>query len=91
MPPRLAALTTSLARIAWVSGWPSSPTRAVDDLDVGPAEPRDERRVLALGDDDVGPREQLDGAHGQQLGVAGAGADEGDAAACGRAGFAGAA
>ncbi len=54
--------------------------RAVDDLDVVAAEPPDEGRVLRLGDDDVGLREQLDGSHRQQLGVTGAGADEGDGA-----------
>jgi hypothetical protein len=54
--------------------------RAVDDLDVGAAEAADEGLVLRLGHDDVGAREQLDGAHGQQLRVTGPGAHEGDAA-----------
>ena len=55
--------------------------RAVDDLDVGVGRSaRTNAASWRLGDDDVGVREQLDGAHGQQPGVAGAGPDEGDGA-----------
>ena len=52
----------------------------VDDADVGATPALDDGLAGDLVDDDgVGGREQLAGAHGEQAGVAGAGADEGDA------------
>ena len=92
-PPRLACLTTTLARAAWVSGWPSSPKppstssgpstdrRGLVLGDRGglgrPSSVRTMRAVLGgLGDDHVGLPQQVGGAHGEQVGVAGAGADE---------------
>ena len=79
-PTDLAALTTSLARLAWVSGWPCSPwpasmiSTSVADV------PGEELLAADLVDDHgVGGSQELAGADGQQAGVAGAGADEDDA------------
>ena len=75
----LPCLTTTLARAAWVSGWPSSPKPP--STSIGPVGSRSQRLERAdrdqvdvlgrLGDDHVGVAQQLDGAHGQQAGVAG--------------------
>ena len=80
-PTDLAALTTSLARLAWVSGWPCSPWPASRTSTSRTASRRANVLAADLVDDDgVGGGEEVDGAHGQQAGVAGAGADEGDRA-----------
>ena len=81
LPPLLrGARRRAWPRAAWVSGWPSSPSRAVDDLDVRRGMHRRERRTRPgrRSTIDVGRGEQLDRTHRQQAGVAGAGADEGD-------------
>ena len=80
LPPPLAALTTSRARTAWLSGWPSSPSAPSTTSTSARQNRRTNVGVLRLGDDHVGLAEQLDGSHREQPGVAGAGADEGDAA-----------
>ena len=74
----LAALTTSLARVARVRGWPSSPKPASSTSTSGAGLAGDRPRAGAGRGRRVGRGDQVDGPHGQQPEVSGAGADEAD-------------